>query len=124
MVFLMSKLSHFSLAEREEEEEFLYIDTFDGDTIDSKAQIIGEYFQRSNKIQLTVKSHFVLEPVRTILTILGIDITKPFGSVFTVSFLNEMRQVQQLDVSVTNVTSMKYNKRTGTGFVRCLLSLK
>jgi len=107
-----------------QQEEFLYIDTFDGDTIDSKAQIIGNYFQHSNKIQLAVKSHFMLEPVRTILTILGVNASECFNSVFTMSFINEEKQLQQFHVSVTNVTSMKYNKRTGTGFIRCLLSLK
>lgn len=109
---------------KQEEAEFLYIDTFDGDTIESKAQIIGNYFQHSNKIQLAVKSHFMLEPVKTILTILGVDTSEHFSSIFPMSFINEKEQVQQLNVSVTNVTSMKYNKRTGTGFIRCLLSVK
>lgn len=108
----------------EQEEEFLYIDTFDGDTIDSKAQIIGNYFQHSNKIQLAVKSHFMLEPVETIMTLLGVNTLEGFSSIFPVSFINEKKQLQHLNVSVTDVTSMKYNKRTGTGFVRCLLSLK
>ena len=118
MVFLMSEFM------KQGEEEFLYIDTFDGDMIDSKAQIIGNYFQHSNKIQLAVKSHFILEPVKTILTILGVDTSEHFSSIFPMSFINEKKQVQQLNVSVTNVTSMKYNKRTGTGFIRCLLSVK
>lgn len=108
----------------QEEAEFLYFDTFDGDVIDSKAQIIGKYFQYSKRIQLTVKSHFMLEPVQTILTILGTDRSKHFNSVFTMSFLNDKKQIQQLNVSVTNVISMKFNRRTRTGFVSCLLSLQ
>lgn len=109
---------------KQEETEILYLDTFDGDVIDSKAQIIGNYFQYSKKIQLTVKSHFMLEPVQTILTLLGTDMSKHFNSVFTMSFLNDKKQIQQLNVSVTNVISMKFNRRTGTGFVSCLLSLQ
>lgn len=109
---------------KQEETEILYLDTFDGDVIDSKAQIIGNYFQYSKKIQLAVKSHFMLEPVQTILTLLGTDMSKHFNSVFTMSFLNDKKQIQQLNVSVTNVISMKFNRRTGTGFVSCLLSLQ
>lgn len=125
MVFLMNKLALVNPIRVEEEEaEFLYLNTLEGDTIDSKAQIIGDYFQHSKKIQLTVKSHFMLEPVKTILTILGADMPKHFNSVFTVSYLNDRKQLQQLNIAVTNVTSMKFNRRTQTGFVSCLLSLQ
>lgn len=110
--------------ENTEEIELLYLDTFDGDIIDSKVQILGKYFQNAKKIQLVVKAHFELEPLVTIFTILGLPVTARSGPVFSIYFTNAENQLEELKISITSIISMKFNKRTGTGFVSCLLNLK